>query len=741
MSFAAYYKLSSYCLVASGFLAVATTGALGPLSLGVLSSVLIAGWFIDTVRLRRALPPWAWAGILLAYVPVYYFDWRFLSRSTMTSTLHLVLFIAAFKLLTRATDRDYLYLYLLSFCALLATTTLTIDLGFLFCLFLFLTSAISALVLYEMKRSGARATKGAVIQPVVVPRSLRGSGFELFSGFPSGAVALLTLSLVVLIVALAVPLFLLLPRVSLGVSHRSFGRPRLISGFSETVKLGAIGTIKESNALVMKVKVDAPPAKLPPDLKWRGIALDHFDGKSWSCGRTDRNQIPTQAGYFKLQEYTQGTDILVQTFFLEPISTDVVFGSHKVLAVSGDLGWLERDASDNIYTLTQRTSALRYSVVSDITRPDPKLIASVPGRLPRDVEACCLQVPEEDPRVAALARGVTAAAATPYDKALALERYLRNSYGYSLELKGTPESADPLATFLFSVRRGHCEYFATAMAAMLRQLGIPSRLINGFRAGEYNSLSNHWTVREYNAHSWVEAYFSPYGWVEFDPTPAEPEPQAPVFLKTIANLFDSLDLWWSDNVVDYDLRKQSLLVQTGQTLIYSLQSGAWEYVRRAGRGVDAWLGKLYLHPQIVSPAGLVVSLTAVLLLTAIMFFKPSIGLLQRLLHFIGPTRSRHDSGTTIVGLYVEALDLLKSRGWERRRSQTPLEFTRDLAQEPFGNVLFSLTALYNRVRFGRAVGQSDVSQVRELLRSLRVMRHSSGGKEQANQSREMRRNR
>lgn len=728
MSFAAYYKLSSHCLVASGFLAIATTGALGPLSLGVVGSALIASWFIDTVKLRRALPPWAWAGILLTYVPIYYFDWRFLSHSAMTSTLHLMLFIAAFKLLTRAADRDYLYLYLLSFCALLAATTLTIDLGFLFCLFLFLTSAISALVLYEMKRSGARATKGAAIQLVVVPRNLRGSGFELFSGFPSGAVALLTLSLVVLIAALAVPLFLLLPRVTLGVPHGFFGRPRLISGFSETVKLGAIGTIKESNALVMKVRVDAPPAKLPPDLKWRGIALDHFDGKSWSCGLADRSQIPTQAGYFKLQEYTQGTDILVQTFFLEPISTDVVFGSHKVLAVSGDLGWLERDASDNIYTLTQRTSVVRYSVVSDITRPDAKLIASVPGRLPRDVEACCLQVPGEDPRVAALARSVTAAAATPYDKALALERYLRNSYGYSLELRGTPESADPLAMFLFSVRRGHCEYFATAMAAMLRQLGIPSRLINGFRAGEYNGLSNRWTVREYNAHSWVEAYFAPYGWVEFDPTPAEPEPQAPAFLKTIANLFDSLDLWWSDNVVGYDLRKQSLLVQAGQDQIYNLQSNAREYVRRTGWSVDAWLGRLYLRPRIVSPAGLVVFLMAALLLTAIILSKPSVEQLRQLMHVIGHTRSRRDPGAAIVGLYAEALDLLKRSGWERRRNQTPLEFARDLAQEPFGDVLFSLTAIYNRVRFGRAVGQSDISRVRELLRSLRVMRDSSGGK-------------
>ena len=95
------------------------------------------------------------------------------------------------------------------------------------------------------------------------------------------------------------------------------------------------------------------------------------------------------------------------------------------------------------------------------------------------------------------------------------------SYRYSLELKGRPGSADPLAVFLFESRAGHCEYFATAMAVMLRQTGIPARLVNGFRTGEYNALGDAWVVRQYDAHSWVEAYFKPYGWIEFDPTPAQ----------------------------------------------------------------------------------------------------------------------------------------------------------------------------------------------------------------------------
>lgn len=719
MSFTGYYKLSFYCLFTAAFLAVAAAGTLGPIALMLCGSALVAGAFIDTARLRRAIPGWVMNGVTLACLPACYLDFKLQSHSLLISALHLILFVAGMRLLTRHSDRDYGYLYLLSFGALLAAAALTINLIFLLCLLLFLATGISSLILLEMNRSATRALIGGMIQPVVVPRSLRGTGLELFAGFPSRALAVLTLVLTASIIALAVPLFFLLPRVSLSVHHPAASQPEIISGFSETVELGAIGRIKESNELVMKVKVDAPSSQLPPDLKWRGIALDHFDGRSWSRSRSDRNQIPTQAGYFKLQEAAQGTDVIVQTFLLQPIATDIVFGSHRVLAVSSDLGWIGRDASDNIYSLTQRTSAIRYSVVSDITRPDPRLIAPHPGRPPREIEVFCLQVPQEDPRVADLARRVTAGAGTLYDKARALESFLRTSYGYSLELKGTPNSSDPLAMFLFEVRRGHCEYFATAMAVMLRQLGIPSRLINGFRAGELNRLSGHWTVRQSDAHSWVEAWFPPYGWVEFDPTPAEPESHTPAFLKTIASLLDALDLWWSDDVVNFDVRKQSRAIQVGRDSLDNLQLAARGYVREAGQSLGTQLAGLRAPQWVFSLTGMLAASMAALLLVGI-FLRRRPSLLRRLRHALGGTRIRRNQHAVIIGFYADAVDMLRRHGLERRRGQTPIEFARDLPREPFGDALTALTAIYNRIRFGRLAHEGDLAQARELLRSLRI---------------------
>ena len=113
-----------------------------------------------------------------------------------------------------------------------------------------------------------------------------------------------------------------------------------------------------------------------------------------------------------------------------------------------------------------------------------------------------------------MAKQITASVDNNYDKAAAIERYLRTNFGYTLQLPRTVPH-DPVANFLFDRKQGHCEYFASSMAIMLRTLGIPSRVVNGFRTGEFNDLTSQYLVRASNAHSWVEAYFPGYGWISF----------------------------------------------------------------------------------------------------------------------------------------------------------------------------------------------------------------------------------
>src|SRR5262249_46360746 len=157
---------------------------------------------------------------------------------------------------------------------------------------------------------------------------------------------------------------------------------------------------------------------------------------------------------------------------------------------------------------------------------DASVLRAANQDYPRDVVAKYLQLPAKiDPRIAEFAKEITAKAPTPYDKSAAIEAYLRTRFKYTLDLTGSPGD-DPLPHFLFETRAGHCEYFASAMAVMLRTLGIPSREVNGFLPGEYNDLGGDYIVRASDAHSWVEVYFPDNGWIVFDPTPSAPAGKA-----------------------------------------------------------------------------------------------------------------------------------------------------------------------------------------------------------------------
>jgi transglutaminase-like putative cysteine protease len=120
-------------------------------------------------------------------------------------------------------------------------------------------------------------------------------------------------------------------------------------------------------------------------------------------------------------------------------------------------------------------------------------------------------------RVLRLARRLAAGQPTAYDIVIAVQRHLRSEYTYS---ERPPSQEFPLAAFLFEDRIGYCQQFSGAMALMLRMLGIPARVAAGFTPGSYNRDTGEYRVRDLDAHSWVEVWFTGVGWVPFDPTPS-----------------------------------------------------------------------------------------------------------------------------------------------------------------------------------------------------------------------------
>jgi hypothetical protein len=155
MSFAQYFKLSSYCMIAAGFVAIAATGSIDPATIILFSSAMIASWFVNTVRLRQTIPVWVLNCIALACIPIGVLDYRYASHSLIVSIIHMVLFLASVKLLTCSRDGDFVFLYLISFAELLAASILTVDITIAACFFVFLISSVSTLVLFEMRRSNA----------------------------------------------------------------------------------------------------------------------------------------------------------------------------------------------------------------------------------------------------------------------------------------------------------------------------------------------------------------------------------------------------------------------------------------------------------------------------------------------------------------------------------------------------------------------------------------------------------
>src|SRR5262249_55749991 len=212
-----------------------------------------------------------------------------------------------------------------------------------------------------------------------------------------------------------------------------------------------------------------------------------------------------------------------QRIFLEPLAIDTVFVAPEPRLITG-LPDLARDQGDGLWTSPHDYYKLDYTAFSDTSEvSDERLAAENSRAYPSEIQRRYLQLPDnQDRRIDELAAEVTRGATTNVEIARRIEKYLSASYGYTLDLSRV-EDDDPGADFLFHTRQGTCEYFAAAMVPTLRSPPVPARLANGFQMGEYNEAADVYTVRQSDAHSWVEVYFPREGqnalWVAFDPTP------------------------------------------------------------------------------------------------------------------------------------------------------------------------------------------------------------------------------
>src|SRR5262249_1524980 len=352
---------------------------------------------------------------------------------------------------------------------------------------------------------------------------------------------------------------------------------------------------------------------------------------------------------------------------MEPVGLNMFFLAPVPLRIRGEYPVLDLMSAGSIFTRRAPGAASdsdnpptvgAYSAESDTRNPEPYVRDSNSRDYPPRVALLYRQLPGLDPRIAPLARQVTASAGSNYARARALEQYLQTNFGYTLELPGQAEG-DPLSHFLFERKQGHCDSFASSMVILLRPLGIPARVVNGFRGGEYNDLTGSYIVREKNAHSWVEAYFPEYGWVTFDPTPAGPDAKPAAGWARLALYMDAAQEMWREWIINYDFSHQARLRSESSTRTATGQSSfrAWvaDNYRRLVMLTAAWQRRL----EALSPGEMAFCCVLVGLLLALPFLPRVWRSVQRTRMLRNPQRAPRTSASF---WYMRMLKMMAKRG-------------------------------------------------------------------------------
>ncbi|HQR67636.1 MAG TPA: DUF3488 and transglutaminase-like domain-containing protein, partial [Thermoanaerobaculia bacterium] len=499
-------------------LAVGSLAAIAPIPLfftytleaGLLAAYLLSLGFV----LHRA-----WRGRILrfpnlvlnlaglAYLPVYVFDVRFGSRSLLRATLHLLLFTLVFKLTALRRERDLSMALVLCAFLFVASVSTSFHVSILLFVAAFGAVAWPVLVRWSIFRDLAAAPEEWRRDPRAAELPGRGSLAA------SVAAALL----------LAVPFFVGLPRLRTPYVRGVAAGQEITTGLSETVDPDLFGALKRSDRVLARITAAEPLTEADAGLlRLRTIAYSAWDGRVWRSPE-DRGRfqaagagalVPLGGRRAPAADERQALEI-----DLLPLDSRYVpfpvRGTALRFADGTFRGWasaqVERDEARNVKLLYRPDRTLRY-------------VAFYGAEVERDlspVRAAATPAGPPSPVLARIARERTAGidpARDPEGAAAALERWLRSDFTYALET--LPSGPGAVESFLVERRRGHCQSFATAMALLLRELGVPSRFVAGFSGGEVGPFGRYLLVRGENAHAWVEAWCGEKGWVAFDPTPS-----------------------------------------------------------------------------------------------------------------------------------------------------------------------------------------------------------------------------
>ncbi len=712
------------CAVA--FLALALSHELESPLVGAVALIGLGSWFVEPRRFdARSLSRWTLVWNVLTVLVFAACVANAVRGELLPAGVDLICFLLVNKLMNRTKSRDYQHAYVLSFLMLVAGAALSSDLTYALCFLFYVVFATWTLTLFHLRRemednyllkhSEDTQSERVAVERILASRRIIGGPFLAGTALVSVGVSIT-----------ACIAFFLIPRFGFGffAAHGRKAQPTV--GFTDRVELGEYGQVQDNPQVVLRVELPAGPPTEP--LHLRGVAFDHYQGGHWTrTARIEPTKLTRRGRLAFVDPPTQKLNgeararllagTIEQRIYLDPLDTSVLFAASdpvayelppgtpgtsvdiegrrggEVYAVEGHV-----DLSSGRIAYTERKSAMRYTAYSRLGRNDIGRLLSDTAYTdvdPGPELRTYLTLPPLATRVTDLAKALVAGHQTRWAKAHAVEAYLRTRLRYTLDLK-RDDRYDPIEDFLFVQKAGHCEYFASAMALLLRSVGIPTRMVSGFYGGEWNRYGKYLAVRQRDAHAWVEVWVGDAGWVTFDPTPGgAPGPEESRFLVRMRLLADTVQLAWFKYVIEYDLGKQVDLARSTGRALSELGGGG------KSTGTLDWLRRA------VRP-GLVLALVAVLVVVL--------------------RRGRWSGATARPGdvHLAKAYVALGKRGLVRGVGETALELARRAraASDPGAEAFDQLVARCYAVRYGgELIARAELAAlVRKVARPVKPAR-------------------
>lgn len=750
----------------------------------IAGTIGVLSWYVVEGPTGRPLPQWlihlgavgAVMWLIMEIFRVRTITGADANRPMIIAMGHFTMWLQVLQLYGKKGNREYALILVLGLMQMVGASTISYSMVYgvllgaycivaMFTILLFQFKSLSDMVLEHTQKGAPEKDRVKRAQPVA-GRNARWHfrGMALFIGAFCGVTATVV--------------FVLMPRhPDQAIKGLSGPGTQQTVGFNDHVQLGGGSISSGSDAAVAKLVLRRDGQEVTDEsigLLLRGAALDHYSFRThtWErrqpsrlMERTIRLDPQDETGFDLAMEVPNGP-VLEADITLREVSRGVLFSFFPPTHIQSDMiAALNFSPVDQQMMLAGRRSgtggALSYTIRSIENSATPALMQSYERTASRftamdpDMGSAAAEFGgienpwyregrpyrrrrwEDHQRVQRHAKALIESAeltrdyeaeTDPNDAAIVqvFLTYLQNpaNFQYSLDNPPALDGEDPTESFMFTHRRGHCELFASALAAMCRSVGIESRVITGYRVSEYNSVGGYYVVRQNNAHAWNEVFLGDEGWSTIDPTPpgdlADEHDRHRGLLSGLRDFYEHVEFLWLSSFVTYDQN-------TRQKLLGDIE----ESFNEAADDDEAWFGQVVDFfksiPEMFAidrANELAISVICLFIFLALITLARILVIRHRrlaALRISGLSDEKRKGMTKRLRFYLLMLDMLERNGFRRPQWQSPRQFAEDLAREQptkFESVV-ALTDLFYEIRFGhRDLDESRRRRVREQLKRL-----------------------